>query len=209
MRALLFLAQEGRDIHAGTDFGRCVEQRGAYYTYALLENGSLLNFGCNSGCLRGFNFGCPNGCRDSGPVLTELITELGAIRQVAPGAYHTCVLLENGNLRCFGCNNGYFSHLRFVGGWQCPVLRVEQPRPVLRADRAGCSQRSGGGFFSPLRFVGGWQRPVLRGERRRPVLRTDRSEHSRRHAKLGARLRQAFGSRQCGRCGRRFVFMCP
>ena len=71
---------------------------GPYYTCVLLENGSLLNFGCNNGCLR--CFGCNNGCRGSGPVLTDL----GAIRQVAAGDYHTCVLLENGHLRCFGNN---------------------------------------------------------------------------------------------------------
>ena len=31
LRALLFLAQEGRDTHAGTDCGRRVEQRWPYY----------------------------------------------------------------------------------------------------------------------------------------------------------------------------------
>ena len=84
------------------------------------------------------------------------------------------------------CSGGCFSHLCSVGEWQCPVLRVEQFRPVLLADRAGCSETSGGGFVSHVRFVGRWQRPVLRVEQLRPVLRPSRSEHSRRHATLRA-----------------------
>ena len=92
------------------------------------------------------------------------------------------------------CSGGCFSHLCCVGEWQCPVLRRQQPRPVLRADRVRRSETVGGGSFLHLCFVREWQPPVLRVEHTRPVLRADRSEHSRRHSNLGARLRQAFGN---------------
>ena len=60
------------------------------------------------------------------------------------------------------CSGGCFSHLCSVGEWQCPVLRVEQPRPVLRTDRVRRSETSGGGFLLHLCFVREWQPPVLR-----------------------------------------------
>ena len=60
------------------------------------------------------------------------------------------------------CSGGCFSHLCSVGEWQCPVLRVEQPRPVLRADRVRRSETVGGGSSLHLCFAGEWQSAKLR-----------------------------------------------
>ena len=32
-------------------------------------------------------------------------TELGAVKEVAVGRFHTCALLEDGSVRCFGLND--------------------------------------------------------------------------------------------------------
>ena len=60
------------------------------------------------------------------------------------------------------CSGGCFSHLCCVGEWQCPVLRRQQPRPVLRADRVRRSETVGGGSSLHLCFAGEWQSPKLR-----------------------------------------------
>ncbi len=96
--------------------------QGAYHTCALLENGNVLCWGYNFNGLLGY--GHDDDSRYHTPQEVAPI-ELGAkATQIAAGGFHTCALLENGRLLCWGWNQygqlGY-GHTDNIGLDQTPA----------------------------------------------------------------------------------------
>ena len=78
---------------------------GAQHTCALLESGAVRCWGDNADGQLGL--GQPDVTMvgdDEIPAVVSTIAVGGAVQQIATGSFHTCVLLEGGDVRCWGRN---------------------------------------------------------------------------------------------------------
>jgi len=98
--------QSVADINGEVSFGGKALQiaAGAAHTCALLENGAVRCWGWNNHGQLGYG-NTANVGDDETPASVGDINLGGTAMQVAAGGYHTCALLEGGNLRCWGDNS--------------------------------------------------------------------------------------------------------
>jgi len=81
---------------------------GAYHTCALLTNGSVRCWGRNTYGPLGYGNTITIG-DDEAPKSAGDVKVGGAVTQIAAGSDHTCALLTNGNVRCWG-DGSYAPH---------------------------------------------------------------------------------------------------
>jgi alpha-tubulin suppressor-like RCC1 family protein len=96
---------------------------GGYHTCALLSTGTVSCWGLNSEGQLG-NGAAGQGLRSATPV-TVARTTAGLVVAIAAGAYHSCALLSNGVIECWGLNNSGQIGNGSVGG-----SPVRTPTPV-------------------------------------------------------------------------------
>jgi alpha-tubulin suppressor-like RCC1 family protein len=96
---------------------------GSYHTCALLEGGAVRCWGNNAVGQLGYGHTNDIGIFES-PAAAPLVEIGGPAVQVAAGANHTCALLEDGTIRCWGDNTvgqlGY-GHQNNIGDDEKPI----------------------------------------------------------------------------------------
>lgn len=89
---------------------------GQAHTYALVNDGTVQCWGLNDfGQLGRNTTACPAGstppaastlpCSAPQPVLDRFGNPLSGVQEISAGAEHTCVLMNNGTVQCWGLNN--------------------------------------------------------------------------------------------------------
>jgi len=123
--------------------GRTVVQvaAGAAHTCAVLDNGTLKCFGGNSLGQLGLDSTLSVGATSANEVADLAPADLGTdrtVKQVACGNVHTCVILDNDELKCFG--RGDFGQLGTgntanAGAGGTSILMTDLPTVNLGTDR--------------------------------------------------------------------------
>jgi alpha-tubulin suppressor-like RCC1 family protein len=124
---------------------------GRYHTCALLDDGNVRCWGYNWNGQLGYGHTEMIG-DDEAPAGVDAVDVGGAVAQLAAGNSHTCALLENGAVRCWGANGaGQLGH----GEWN-PVGDDEEPSSVAALDLGGrVVQLAAGGDHSCALLEGG------------------------------------------------------
>lgn len=107
-----------------------------YHTCAVLESGKVRCFGDGHYGMLGYGNTETIG-DDEAPASAGDVIVGGKVRQVSVGAEHTCALLENGKLRCWGRNHDFqlgFADGDNIGDDESPASAgfVEVGAPVLQ-----------------------------------------------------------------------------
>jgi cysteine-rich repeat protein len=117
---------------------------GELHTCALLDNGAVRCWGLNSDGQLGYGHNQPIG-DDEPPSAAGDVGLGGTAVQVTAGGYHTCALLDNGAVRCWGLNG--YGQLGY--GHTQPVGRFELPSTAGDVDLGGTAvQVTAGGFHT-------------------------------------------------------------
>jgi cysteine-rich repeat protein len=114
------------DCASGTcSRGRCVASRlaaGYSHTCALLEGGGVRCWGANWSGQLGYGHTDAIG-DDETPDSVAPVDVGGRVVEIAAGAWHTCALLEDGGVRCWGANRGGqlgYGHTDAIGDDETP-----------------------------------------------------------------------------------------
>ena len=128
-----------------------------HFSCALLSNGTMRCWGRNSHGQLGHNldydnFGVHNDAADanniaSHPKTVAALSTIGTISKIAMGKSHTCAVLSDGNLRCWGRSDNYqlglnaTTHLGKATN-NIPTMNLVLPTGVLVADAVGGSEHT-------------------------------------------------------------------
>ncbi|HMJ10069.1 MAG TPA: hypothetical protein VK524_01625, partial [Polyangiaceae bacterium] len=95
---------------------------GWIHTCALLSNGAVRCWGTNSAGQLGYGHTNRIG-DDERPASAGNVNVGGAVQQIAAGAYHTCALLTNGTVRCWGHGGALlgYGHSNNIGDDEVPA----------------------------------------------------------------------------------------
>jgi Regulator of chromosome condensation (RCC1) repeat len=118
-------------------------EAGSFHSCALLQDNTAVCWGMNDFGQLGRNTTTPDGSANPNPeavVVDAQGTRLTGVTAISGGGYHTCALLSNGTLRCWGLNTGdpFDPVTPAIGGGQLGNpgrcwsldLRVVLPRPL-------------------------------------------------------------------------------
>ena len=100
---------------------------GDYHTCAVLDDGSLKCWGRNSYGALGIGGTTGSGVQYPTPQAVDLGTGRTAV-SLSAGSYHTCAILDDGTLKCWGYN--YYGELESVG-LQDGMFIIQHPKPSI------------------------------------------------------------------------------
>lgn len=100
------LAERTPDVIGDVALGGAVQQvvAGAYHTCALLDTGAVRCWGENDQGQLGYGHTARIGDDELVASVAPLALR-GSVKRLAAGDYHTCALLESGEIQCWGVNN--------------------------------------------------------------------------------------------------------